>query len=117
MKRIIACGVFLAIALIFVAPQPAYALTGFGGTVITSFVSGVACAGYGPITIKPKGASPAGPYATTPFTMYHKNYIIRPDVQIVGVYIPFVLPGVCWTTTPIPVPVPVFYIISFGTSS
>ncbi len=116
MKKIIACGVFLAIALIFVAPQPAHALTGFGGTVLTTYVQGVACAGEGPIVIRPKGLSPAGPYAAYPFTMRFKNYFIKPGAQIVGAYIPFLIPGICWTTTPIPVPVPVFPIIMFGTN-
>ncbi len=107
---------FLAIALIFVAPRPAKAFTSFGGTVVTTFAPAVACAGEGPITIIPAGLFPPGPYAAYPLTMRYSHYFIHPGQKILGLYIPFLTPGLCWTTTPIPIPVPVFPIIMFGTS-
>lgn len=116
MKRIIACGLSLAIALIFVAPRPAFAFMGFGGTVVTNFTAGVACLGEGPVTIKPAGTSPSGPYAPTLLTMRYGSRYISSKSNIKGLYIPFLIPGICWTTSVPSAPVLVFPIIMFGTS-
>lgn len=116
MKRIIACGVFLAMALLFVVPRPAHAqLRGFGGTVLTSYIPGTSCAGEGPIFIIPKGTYPAGPYAVYPLTLRYANYVVKPGSTILGLYFPIPLPGICYTAVP-PFTYPVFPIFSFGVS-
>lgn len=116
MKTAIVGVISLALVVFALIPAPAHAFMGFGGTVLTMYAPGVACEGEGPITILPKGPFPAGPYAPYPLSLRFENFVIKPGAEILGVYLPFLTPGICWTTTPIPVPVPVFPIVMFGTS-
>ncbi len=116
MKKMLVVSALSLILIALFVPRTTSAAFGFGGTVLTTYVSGVVCTGEGPVFIFPKGTAPAGPYAPSPFTLRYKNYFIRPGISILGTYLPFMIPGLCWTTTPIPLPVPVFPILTFGVS-
>jgi hypothetical protein len=117
MKRFIVGGIILVALCITLLPQPTHAVgMPFGGKVLSMFVPGVVCVGgEGPVFIKPSGLVPPGPYAPTPMTLRKGKRFISIGYNILGKYLPFPTPGICWTTTPIPLPVPVFPIVMFGT--
>lgn len=88
----------------------------FAGKVLTVLTPGVVCVGEGPITIRPVGFSPAGPYVITPVTRRYSYFTVSPGSWILGFYSTVPVPGTCDTTSVPPVPVPAFTVIRFGSS-
>jgi hypothetical protein len=90
----------------------------FAGKVITAYAPPVVCSGEGPITIKPTGISPVGPYAVTAATQRYLFKTILPKSWVIGFYSPIMSP-ICWIPVPppgAPVPVMAFPITMFGVS-
>ncbi|MEN9582140.1 MAG: hypothetical protein RL641_94 [Candidatus Parcubacteria bacterium] len=117
-------NIFLTIAIpvfvfLFLFSQTANAslLRGTGGRVIYAFTPGVTCPGVGPMTLVPPNFTfPAYPYYLTPTsTVFAGGRIPRPGQNFLGSY-PITPIPLCFTDTPIPLPVPVFSIIRYGTS-
>lgn len=87
------------------------AFNSVGGRITSTFVTGVACGGYGPLTII--GATSRGNY-WIPFGVPN-NSIPTPGGQFLGLASNIPLGG-CWTTTFPSFPYPAYSIINYGTS-
>ncbi|MFA6407553.1 MAG: hypothetical protein WCV80_02505 [Candidatus Paceibacterota bacterium] len=118
MKRFLFFFPALLVAISFFAPthQASAIFLPFAGKVITVFTPGVLCVGEGPITIKPIGLAPFGPYVITLASVRHLYKTVSPGSWIIGIYSTIPIPGTCATTSIPPVPVPAFTILRFGSS-